>query len=84
MAPHGRAGHDGGREMILRRLAVIVGNTVRHAAKAATTMVPRLRLTLFPSEESKEGKWSVIFSLLARLIETSRDFREPLERSFDV
>jgi hypothetical protein len=41
-------------------------------------------LTLSPSEESKEGKWSVIFPFLTQLIETSRDFREPLERSFDA
>jgi hypothetical protein len=44
----------------------------------------RESLMLSPSEESKEGKWSVIFSFLTQLIGTSLDFREPLERSFDV
>jgi hypothetical protein len=44
----------------------------------------RESLMLSPSEEFKEGKWSVIFSFLTQLIGTSLDFREPLERSFDV
>jgi hypothetical protein len=41
-------------------------------------------LTLFPSEESKERKWAIVFSVSTELIGAPRDLREPLERSFDV
>jgi hypothetical protein len=40
---------------------------------------------LFPSEESKEDKWPIIFPVLRFvLIRPSLNLREPLERSFNV
>jgi hypothetical protein len=40
---------------------------------------------LFPSEESKESKWSIIFPVLRFvLIQPPLNLREPLERSFNV
>jgi hypothetical protein len=40
---------------------------------------------LFPSEESKDDKWPIIFPVLRFvLIRPSFNLREPLERSFNV
>jgi hypothetical protein len=51
---------------------------------AAPTSSYRTRM-LFPSEESKESKWSIIFPVLRFvLIQPPLNLREPLERSFNV